>query len=80
MPAITVPDILVLPRVPEPDPAAVAERPVLSVTTAPSGFEVTVRPASRNASQIAPRRTGSSSTTNTRAASFVTDRSCAVFL
>ena len=39
MPAITVPDILVLPRVPEPDPAAVAERPVLSVTTAPSGFE-----------------------------------------
>jgi redox-sensitive bicupin YhaK (pirin superfamily) len=39
MPAITVPDILVLPRVPEPDPTAVAERPVLSVTTAPSGFE-----------------------------------------
>ena len=39
MPAITVPDILVLPRVPEPDPAAAAERPVLSVTTAPSGFE-----------------------------------------
>jgi redox-sensitive bicupin YhaK (pirin superfamily) len=39
MPAITVPDILVLPRVPEPDSAAVAERPVLSVTTAPSGFE-----------------------------------------
>ena len=39
MPAISVPDILVLPRVPEPDPAAVAERPVLSVTTAPSGFE-----------------------------------------
>src|SRR5690242_13011862 len=39
MPAITVPDILVLPRVPEPDPAAAAERPVLSVTTAPAGFE-----------------------------------------
>src|SRR5215831_11344799 len=39
MPAITVPDLLVLPRVGEPDPAAVAERPVLSVTTAPSGFE-----------------------------------------
>src|SRR5438034_2768146 len=39
MPAITVPDILVLPRVPEPDPAAAAERPVLSVTTAPRGFE-----------------------------------------
>src|SRR5262249_35238093 len=39
MPAVTVPDLLVLPRVPEPDPAAVVERPVLSVTTAPSGFE-----------------------------------------
>src|SRR5262250_3748890 len=39
MPAITVPDILVLPRVPEPDPAAIANRPVLSVTNAPSGFE-----------------------------------------
>src|SRR5271168_4534889 len=39
MPAITVPDILVLPRVQEPDAAAAAERPVQSVTTAPSGFE-----------------------------------------
>jgi redox-sensitive bicupin YhaK (pirin superfamily) len=39
MPAVTVDDILVLPRIPEPDPAAVAERPVVSVTTAPSGFE-----------------------------------------
>jgi quercetin 2,3-dioxygenase len=39
MPAITVPDILVLPRVQEPDPTVAAERPVLSVTTAPSGFE-----------------------------------------
>src|SRR5215472_8106340 len=39
MPAVTVEDILVLPRVPEPDPTAVADRPVLSVTTAPSGFE-----------------------------------------
>jgi quercetin 2,3-dioxygenase len=39
MPAVTVEDILVLPRVPEPDAAAAAERPVLSVTTAPSGFE-----------------------------------------
>jgi redox-sensitive bicupin YhaK (pirin superfamily) len=38
MPAVTVPDITVLPRVPEPDPAAV-ERPVRSVTTAPSGLE-----------------------------------------
>src|SRR5438270_7967075 len=39
MPAVTVDDILVLPRVPEPDPAAIQERRVLSVTTAPAGFE-----------------------------------------
>jgi redox-sensitive bicupin YhaK (pirin superfamily) len=39
MPAVTVPDLLVLPRIPAPDPATAAERPVVSVTTAPSGFE-----------------------------------------
>jgi hypothetical protein len=39
MPAVTVEDILVLPRVAEPDAATAAERPVVSVTTAPSGFE-----------------------------------------
>ncbi|MGK2950747.1 MAG: pirin family protein [Acidimicrobiales bacterium] len=39
MPAITVDDVLVLPRVPEPDPVTALERPVRSVTTAPSGFE-----------------------------------------
>ena len=39
MPAVTVEDILVLPRVPEPDAATAAGRPVVSVTTAPSGFE-----------------------------------------
>jgi quercetin 2,3-dioxygenase len=38
MPAITVENILVLPRVPEPD-ASAAERKVASVTTAPSAFE-----------------------------------------
>ena len=38
MPAITVDDILVLPRVPEPDVTR-AERKVTSVTTAPSGYE-----------------------------------------
>jgi redox-sensitive bicupin YhaK (pirin superfamily) len=38
MPAITVDNILVLPRVPEPD-VTVAERKVASVTTAPSGLE-----------------------------------------
>jgi redox-sensitive bicupin YhaK (pirin superfamily) len=39
MPAITVDDLLVLPRVPEPDPAVAVDRPVRSITTAPSGFE-----------------------------------------
>ena len=39
MPAVTVDDILVLPRVERPDPAASAERPVRSVTVAPSGLE-----------------------------------------
>jgi hypothetical protein len=39
MPAITVDNVLVLPRVPEPDPATLADRRVTSVTTAPSGFE-----------------------------------------
>ncbi|MGD9527946.1 pirin family protein [Pseudonocardia sp.] len=38
MPAVTVPDITVLPRIPAPD-ATATERPVRSVTTAPSGFE-----------------------------------------
>ncbi len=39
MPAITVDDVLVLPRIPEPDRAAAVDRPVRSVTTAPRGFE-----------------------------------------
>jgi redox-sensitive bicupin YhaK (pirin superfamily) len=39
MPAVTVEDTLVLPRVHEPDPATTVDRPVLSVTTAPSGYE-----------------------------------------
>src|SRR6201996_630126 len=39
MPAVTVEDILLLPRISEPDPAVVRERPVVSVTTAPSGYE-----------------------------------------
>jgi redox-sensitive bicupin YhaK (pirin superfamily) len=38
MPAVTVANPLVLPRVPDTDPTAVP-RPVRSVTTAPSGFE-----------------------------------------
>src|ERR1700752_3503618 len=39
MPAVTVEDILVLPRISEPDPATAADRPVLSVNTAPSAVE-----------------------------------------
>src|SRR5580765_3188736 len=39
MPAVTVDDLLALPRVPRPDAATAVERPVASVTTAPSGLE-----------------------------------------
>jgi redox-sensitive bicupin YhaK (pirin superfamily) len=39
MPAVTVDDVLALPRLPEPAPAGGTERPVRSVTTAPRGFE-----------------------------------------
>jgi redox-sensitive bicupin YhaK (pirin superfamily) len=39
MPAITVDDILVLPRVPDPDAAVTTPRPVRSITTAPSAYE-----------------------------------------
>jgi len=39
MPAVTAEDILALPRVPQLDLGVVHGRPVVSVTTAPSGFE-----------------------------------------
>src|SRR6266496_6741666 len=39
MPAVSVDDILALPRVAEPDPATTVDRTVVSVTTAPAGFE-----------------------------------------
>ncbi|MDQ4097484.1 MAG: pirin family protein [Actinomycetota bacterium] len=39
MPAVTVENTLALPRIPEPDRSSVVERPVISVTSAPSGFE-----------------------------------------
>jgi quercetin 2,3-dioxygenase len=39
MPAVTVPDITVLPRVATPDPVSTRPRPVRAVTTAPAGFE-----------------------------------------
>jgi len=39
MPAVTVDDILLLPRIEAPGAAGAKERPVLGVTTAPRGFE-----------------------------------------
>jgi redox-sensitive bicupin YhaK (pirin superfamily) len=39
MPAVTVDDILLLPRIDEPDAAVAADRPVRRITTAPRGFE-----------------------------------------
>ncbi len=39
MPAVTVEDILVLPRIPTPGPGGDQGRPVRSITTAPSGLE-----------------------------------------
>jgi quercetin 2,3-dioxygenase len=39
MPAVTVEDILLLPRITEPDPAVAKDRAVVSVTTAPSAYE-----------------------------------------
>jgi quercetin 2,3-dioxygenase len=39
MPAVTVDDVLVLPRLPHLDPAATTFRPVRRLVTAPSGFE-----------------------------------------
>ena len=39
MPAVTVDNVLTLPRIPHPDPTTSVARPVASVTSAPSGFE-----------------------------------------
>ena len=39
MPAVTVPDLLVLPRIPRPDRSREASRSVVSVTSAPRGLE-----------------------------------------
>jgi hypothetical protein len=39
MPAVTVDDISVLPRIPQPDPLGLRQRPVRGVTSAPHGFE-----------------------------------------
>ncbi len=39
MPAVSVDDITVLPRIPSPDPIAARHRAAVALTTAPSGFE-----------------------------------------
>src|SRR6266516_7230222 len=39
MPAVTVDNILTLPRITQPDPGTVRPRPVVSMTTAPKGYE-----------------------------------------
>src|SRR3954470_8042520 len=39
MPAVTVADITVLPRIVTPDPTATKQRPIKRLTTAPSGYE-----------------------------------------
>ena len=39
MPAVTVDDLTGLPKIPAPDVADATERPLKSVTTAPSGLE-----------------------------------------
>ncbi len=39
MPAVTVDDITVLPRISEPDPMLARQRPVTSLTSAPKGYE-----------------------------------------
>ena len=45
MPAVTVENILALPRIPEPDPAVVPERAVRSITTAPRAWRARASPS-----------------------------------
>jgi redox-sensitive bicupin YhaK (pirin superfamily) len=54
MPAVTVDDITALPHIPLPDAAASLERPVVSITTAPSGFEGEGFPVHRAFAGVAP--------------------------
>jgi redox-sensitive bicupin YhaK (pirin superfamily) len=55
MPAVTVEDPLTLPAVERPDPATSAPRPVVSVTSAPSGFEGLGFPVRRAFAGVDPR-------------------------
>ena len=55
MPAVTVEDTLVLPRVPQPDLATETDRPVVSLTRAPEGFEGEGFPVRRAFAGVDPR-------------------------
>jgi len=55
MPAVTVENVLALPRVESPDRATSTVRPVLSVTDAPSGFEGEGFPVRRAFAGVDPR-------------------------
>jgi redox-sensitive bicupin YhaK (pirin superfamily) len=55
MPAVTVDDITKLPHIPLPDPSATRPRPVISITTAPHGFEGEGFPVRRAFAGVDPR-------------------------
>ncbi|MGI9119899.1 MAG: pirin family protein [Acidimicrobiales bacterium] len=56
MPAVTVDNLLTLPRIPEPDLDAVTQRPVVAVSTAPRGFEGEGFPVRRAFAGVDPTR------------------------
>jgi len=56
MPAVTVDDVLTLPRVARPDPSATSGRPVVGVTTAPGGLEGEGFPVRRAFAGVDPAR------------------------
>ena len=60
MPAITVDDVLVLPRLPQLDAASTKFRPVRRLTTAPSGFEGEGFPVRRAFAGVPPCRNSTS--------------------
>ncbi|MFF3560618.1 pirin family protein [Streptomyces sp. NPDC002574] len=55
MPAVTVENTLLLPRVTEPDPVSSEQRPVRTVTTAPRGYEGEGFPVHRAFAEVSPR-------------------------
>jgi len=55
MPAVTVDNILTLPRISDPEPGTTTDRPVTSITTAPRGFEGEGFPVHRAFAGVDPR-------------------------